>query len=353
MDPVSSTRTWPAGVAASEAAVAGATAGYAPRSVRQPATVGDRMTSVGVEHRVKDGVRPRSEALEIYRVDPSAQVIRTFEAIDARLDLLRFAKHNSAELEFLTPYHLVILLPDGISRGGEWSDGRRTRKLPSIPPNTIMFNPAREYLRIRRSLSQSCCRVMLLTIHPSRMCQTNDTDADLEKMRFQQQIGLDDQGVCQALVAIQQEIETPGINSTLYLEALLILLVTRLMRHASSFATLRQPIYAKGGLQNWRLKRALELLESDLAKPPSLAEVAEPLGLRPASFCRAFKQSMGVSPHHYFLAHRVNSAKEMMRDQTRSLTNISLDCGFSGSSHFSVAFKRIVGVSPREYRRSL
>jgi AraC family transcriptional regulator len=185
------------------------------------------------------------------------------------------------------------------------------------------------------------------------MRHANDPDGDLGKVRFQQQIGLDDQGVCQALVAIQQEIETPGLDSVLYVDALLRLLVIRLMRHASSFATPRQPIYAKGGLQNWRLKRALELLEGDLAKAPSLAEVAEPLGLRPASFCRAFKQSMGVSPHHYLLAHRVNSAKEMMRDQKRSLTEISLDCGFSGSSHFSVAFKRIVGVSPREYRRSL
>ncbi|MGA2128016.1 MAG: hypothetical protein ABSG76_17920, partial [Xanthobacteraceae bacterium] len=174
---------------------------------------------------MKDGLKPRSEALEIYRVDPSAQVIRTFEAIDARLDLLRFAKHNSAELEFRTPFHLVILLPDGISRGCEWSDGHQTRKLPSIPPNTIMFNPAREYLRIRRSISQSCCRVMILTIDPSRMCHPDD--ADVGPMRFQRQIGLDDQGVCQALVAIQQEIETPGLNSALYVDALLMLLVTR------------------------------------------------------------------------------------------------------------------------------
>jgi AraC-like DNA-binding protein len=43
----------------------------------------------------------------------------------------------------------------------------------------------------------------------------------------------------------------------------------------------------------------------------------------------------------------------MMNDHERSLTQIALDCGFSGSSQFSVVFKRVVGVSPRQYRRTL
>ncbi|MFZ3353078.1 MAG: AraC family transcriptional regulator [Xanthobacteraceae bacterium] len=41
-------------------------------------------------------------------------------------------------------------------------------------------------------------------------------------------------------------------------------------------------------------------------------------------------------------------------ERSRALTNsIALDCGFSGSSQFSVVFKRVVGVSPRQYRRTL
>jgi AraC family transcriptional regulator len=82
-------------------------------------------------------------------------------------------------------------------------------------------------------------------------------------------------------------------------------------------------------------------------------ELAQLLRLHPTSFCRAFKQSVGVSPHRYLLAHRVNRAKEMMKDHKRSLTQIALDCGFSDSSRFSVVFRRITGVAPREYRRSL
>jgi AraC family transcriptional regulator len=84
-----------------------------------------------------------------------------------------------------------------------------------------------------------------------------------------------------------------------------------------------------------------------------LAEVAELIGLHPTSFCRGFKQSTGLSPHRYMLVHRVNRAKEMMDDQRLSLTEIALECGFSSSSQFSVVFKKIAGMSPREFRRSL
>jgi AraC family transcriptional regulator len=138
-----------------------------------------------------------------------------------------------------------------------------------------------------------------------------------------------------------------------YIDSLLMLLLTQLMRCASNFAASRQPAYVKGGLPNWRLKRALELLETDLTKTPSLADLAAPLRLQPTSFCRAFKQSTGLSPHRYLLEHRVNRAKEMMKDRKRTLTEIALDCGFSSSSQFSIVFKRITGVSPRNYRLSL
>lgn len=178
-------------------------------------------------------------------------------------------------------------------------------------------------------------------------------DVNVADLQFRQQIGIEDQGIRLTLAAIEQEIEAPGLNSRLYIDSLLMLLLTQLIRCASNFAAPRQPAYVKGGLPNWRLKRAIELLETDRTKMPSLAELAGPLRLHPTSFCRAFKQSTGLSPHRYLLEYRVNRAKEMIKDRKRTLTEIGLDCGFSSSSQFSIVFKRITGVSPRNYRLSL
>jgi AraC family transcriptional regulator len=286
-------------------------------------------------------------------VNPSLQTIGTLSADDVHCELLRFANGDAVEMEFRLASHLIILLPDGMSGGCEWSNGEGAGKSSSMPPNSILFNPARHYLRLRKRASYGSCRLFLLTIAPQAMERLSAGEVDATSVRFVQRIGVDDDNVRRTLLAFLQEIENPGWNSKLYAETLRTLLLSQLIRCASNLTGSRQMPYRKGGLASWRLKRALELLEGDLGAAPSLAEIAQHLGVRPTSFCRAFKQSMGLSPHQYLLSHRINCAKEMMRDQDRSLTAIALDCGFSSSSQFSVAFKRIVGTPPREYRRSL
>ena len=267
--------------------------------------------------------------------------------------LIAFDKRDATELDFSSQSHLIILVSDGISGGCEWNNGNQAGKLASVAPNTIIFNPARAYLVIRKRTSQQRCRMWILSIDPTLVSRLDVGDINVAGLQFRQQIGIEDQGVRQALIAIKQEIEEPGLNSRLYVETLLMLLLTRLMRCASNFAAPCEAAYVKGGLPNWRLKRALELLETNQAKTPSLAEIAGPLRLHPTFFCRAFKQSTGLSPHRYLLEHRVNRAKEMMKDRKRTLTEIALDCGFSSSSQFSIVFKRITGISPRGYRLSL
>jgi AraC-like DNA-binding protein len=286
-------------------------------------------------------------------INPTVRANRIFDGDAVHGELLTFNKCDAAELEFLLQAHLIILLPDGISGGCEWSNGSQTGKLSSVAPDTILFNPARDYLWVRKRISQQHCHMVLLTIDPRLVNRLDVGDVDVAGLQFRQQIGIEDRGIRQSLVAIKEELEAPGLNSRLYIDALLILLLTRLMRCASNFATPRQRAYVKGGLPNWRLKRALEMLEENQTKTPSIAELAGPLQLRPTSFCRAFKQSTGLSPHRYLLERRVNRAREMMKDQKRTLTEIALDCGFNSSSQFSVVFKRITGISPRTYRRSL
>jgi AraC-like DNA-binding protein len=288
-----------------------------------------------------------------HSINSNAHANRTLHRNSIYGALITFDKRDATELEFSSASHLIILVSDGISGDCEWSNGSQVRKLASIAANTIIFNPARACLFLRKRTSQQQCRMSILSIDPTLVNRLDVGDIDVASLQFRQQIGIEDQGERQILIAIKQEIEAPGLNSRLYVDTLLMLLLTRLMRCASNFATPRQPAYVKGGLPNWRLKRALELLETNQTKTPSLAEIAGPLQLHPTFFCRAFKQSTGLSPHRYLLEHRVNRAKEMMKDQKHTLTEIALDCGFSGSSQFSIVFKRITGISPRGYRLSL
>jgi AraC family transcriptional regulator len=286
-------------------------------------------------------------------INPSPRAIGALRTDELHCELLKVTKDNAAEMEFLLASHLIILFPDGVSGGCEWGNGDRAGKSPSMPPNTVIFNPARDYFWLRKRSAHGSYRLLLLAISPTAVNRLSAGNLDATNVKFVQRIGMNDENVRRTLLAFLQEIENPGWNSKFYAETLLTVLLNQLIRCASNLTGCQRAPYRKGGLAGWRLKRALELLEGNLREVPSLAELAHHIRLRPTSFCRAFKQSMGLSPHQYLLSHRIDCAKEMMRDQARSLTEIALACGFSGSSHFSVAFRRVVGTSPREYRRSL
>jgi AraC-like DNA-binding protein len=294
-------------------------------------------------------------ALEnVVRIRPVVRPSRTFNGNDIQVQLYTLGALDTTEIEFSLRAHLIILLPDGISGGCDWSSCDKEGRLPVVAPNTALFTPANEFLFFRKRKSQAPCRMLLIAIKPTIMRRLDHDEDGLMNVRFSQQIGIDDQIVCQTLVAIQQELESPGVNSRFYVDTLLMLLLSRLVRCASNLAVLpAQSRYAKGGLAGWRLRKALELLESNSGTQPSLSEIAQSIGLHPTSFCRAFKQSTGLSPHRYLLVHRVNRAKELMKDRNLSLTQIALDCGFSSSSQFSAVFSRIAGFPPRTYRRSM
>jgi AraC-like DNA-binding protein len=108
---------------------------------------------------------------------------------------------------------------------------------------------------------------------------------------------------------------------------------------------------AKGGLSSFDLKRVIAVIESRVANPPSLDELAGEIGVSRRHFFRAFKQSTGKTPHAYVAEHRMQRAAGLLRATDLSATEIALECGFASSSHFTVAFKRAYGAGPSEFRR--
>jgi AraC family transcriptional regulator len=68
-------------------------------------------------------------------------------------------------------------------------------------------------------------------------------------------------------------------------------------------------------------------------------------------FCRAFKQSFGIPPHQFHVQRRIERAKVLLADKKASVTDIGLTLGYSQTSSFSVAFRKVTGWTPNEYRR--
>jgi transcriptional regulator GlxA family with amidase domain len=67
-------------------------------------------------------------------------------------------------------------------------------------------------------------------------------------------------------------------------------------------------------------------------------------------FVRAFKQTMGITPHEYLMRQRVELAMSLLAETDMPLSEIAVTAGFVDQSHCSRRFRQRVGMSPRDYR---
>jgi AraC family transcriptional regulator len=81
--------------------------------------------------------------------------------------------------------------------------------------------------------------------------------------------------------------------------------------------------------------------------------MASVVHLSPYHFARQFKASAGSPPHQCLTTRRVERAQQLLRaDGEPGLAEVALRVGFSDQSRFSLHFKRIVGVTPGQFRIS-
>lgn len=96
---------------------------------------------------------------------------------------------------------------------------------------------------------------------------------------------------------------------------------------------------------------AQEFLLNDLAKPPTIAEIARNVGVNQCKLKKAFKQHFGKSIYAHFLEKRMSQAMILLKEHNVTETAIML--GYSNVSHFSAAFRKNFNVLPRQARNDL
>jgi AraC family transcriptional regulator len=97
--------------------------------------------------------------------------------------------------------------------------------------------------------------------------------------------------------------------------------------------------------------RAVDLMRKRLAESLTIEEIAATAGLSPFHFARQFKAATGHPPHEYLVRLRVDRAQDLLRQRGRSwnLAAVAHEVGFSDQSHLTRQFKRVLGITPREF----
>ena len=109
----------------------------------------------------------------------------------------------------------------------------------------------------------------------------------------------------------------------------------------------------RGGLPIRQLHQVEDHISERLADEISVESLASLVGLSPFHFSRVFKQTTGLSPLQFVTRERITRAQQMMRESKRSLIEIALEVGYTSPSAFAQVFRRVVGVTPTEFRSAL
>jgi AraC family transcriptional regulator len=164
-------------------------------------------------------------------------------------------------------------------------------------------------------------------------------------------IGVRDQVIDRIGLLGRKELSEGGIGGRLYAEGLGTALAVHLLRQYGTSP--RAPVIYKGGIASRSLQRVISYINANLQEALSLPELARIAKLSPHHFATAFKASTGTSPHRYVIERRLERARDLLRRNQYSISEIAYAVGFSSQSHLTAHFRQTAGLTPRGFRESL
>jgi AraC family transcriptional regulator len=162
--------------------------------------------------------------------------------------------------------------------------------------------------------------------------------------------GLDLPPLRAAMLAVNDELTAGGPGGPLAAESLANVLTVHLIRNTLAPRAVSRP---GGALPRGRLRAVVEYVEEHLDAGLTVEEMARVARLSVYHFARQFKTAAGLSPHQFVIARRVERARLLLEGESESpLAEVAADVGFCDQSQFTHHFKRLVGVTPGQFRRS-
>jgi AraC family transcriptional regulator len=327
-----------------------------PNAFRRPTPLPfDRRSSFARGPQEHHDIRPSHDrhaadvfesAVEISPADGVKRRAVTWNGIAA--EIVQVTRHERIEFRFRAPYHVLIVYEQGVRDAGE-------TEIEGLPPSTrhdvtrkLTFVPAGHEYRDWQE-PRKLARMAFFYFAPEKMpvpSETGSADRPLAPRLF-----FEDAALWDTALKLSALIESAGEPNRLYLEALGTVLAHEVTRLNAGMS--RPEPRMRGGLAAWQQRKVTDHIEQHVAEPIPLATLAQLARLSLYYFCRAFKQSFGVSPHRYHNNRRIELAKTLLAAPDASVTDVGLAVGFSETSSFTSSFRKTTGLTPTAYRRSL
>ena len=140
-------------------------------------------------------------------------------------------------------------------------------------------------------------------------------------------------------IASNPEASPPHLVGHLYL------FLDALMRSSASRREDRS-----GRLRDFYVHEAVHYIEQNFHRELTVEELADVCKLNRSNFSKLFKEFTDGTPQEFIIRYRLSKAADQMKLTNDSIGEIAVKCGYPNQLHFSRAFKKRYGMSPREWR---
>lgn len=163
------------------------------------------------------------------------------------------------------------------------------------------------------------------------------------------QVSLSD-GLVQLIDLLARESQSDQLGSERIIQGLLDVMFSLIVRRVIQESAEKKPNWCRS-TQDENIRKAFDLLHSNIARAWTLDDLAKAVGVSRSGFAGRFKKMTGTSPLKYLTTLRMQKAIRLLTSTELSIEQISREIGQSDMFTFSKSFKRMTGLSPREYRR--
>jgi AraC family transcriptional regulator len=157
-----------------------------------------------------------------------------------------------------------------------------------------------------------------------------------------------DAGVGRLLIAHRDMLELGYSGEQLHFQIIRQAILRRLLVWRLGAST--DPRRFRETLTTRRLRRVIDYIESNLAEPLLLSDLATLAHTSKFHFSRAFANTLGISPHVFVRQRRLQRAAKLLTTTTLSVREIAALCGFADNAHLSRTFRAQLGISPTDAR---
>jgi AraC family transcriptional regulator len=257
---------------------------------------------------------------------------------------------DGSEIHGCEDSHLLQwrITPEQLSAPGRLGDGHEFVRF-----GKLMFFPAGVPYATREFTQGERNRCLLCRFENELAEIISVLDEHWNSALLEQCLNINSGQIDLAMQRLWQEVTHPGFATEIMVDSLVTCLAVEVTRY---FKSTSRPDQAAGGraraLSESDLKQINDFISNARGGCPTTAQLAALCNVTPSSFRVRFKQTVGQSLHAYVEHVRLERAKSFLINTEMMMKEIAYELGFTHQATFTSSFRRLIGLSPSEYRQT-